>query len=319
MKQINYKKILISWALLSILPIGILVISFYTQTGKTLTLMLNFTNLVLFVCALSFQKKIKGVIQSILNDFDSVNEKPTKISFKVLDNHEIILGIFLLSFVILFGSYMIYISITDVPLYTTLIWEDGPVEYASAILWVLAAIVLFIYAIKQKFQKTLNFSSLPYTVLIIFSLLCAGEEISWGQRLLKIPTPEFLKSINVQNETTLHNIGSTSFFSNLFFLLTLFFFIAIPILVRKHDKFKHYLNHYSFPIPNRFAIYIFVISLVIWIIIGVRFGTLGFHPYKLFHYKSQMDDEFFEFLAAYSFFAFSIFDSLKTKVMKNSI
>jgi hypothetical protein len=35
----------------------------------------------------------------------------------------------------------------------------------------------------------------------------AGEEVAWGQRLLGWETPEKLKAINYQNETTLHNIG----------------------------------------------------------------------------------------------------------------
>jgi hypothetical protein len=36
----------------------------------------------------------------------------------------------------------------------------------------------------------------------------AGEEISWGQRLVGWTTPEALGGVNVQDETNLHNIGA---------------------------------------------------------------------------------------------------------------
>ncbi len=52
----------------------------------------------------------------------------------------------------------------------------------------------------------------------------------------------------------------------------------------------------------------YLIGLLTWIIIGVRFGTLGFHPFSLWGYYTQMDDEIFELFAAYSFFSFSFLD-----------
>ncbi len=43
-------------------------------------------------------------------------------------------------------------------------------------------------------------------LLLVGSLIIAGEEISWGQRIFDITTPAELAEINVQGETTLHNI-----------------------------------------------------------------------------------------------------------------
>ncbi len=83
--------------------------------------------------------------------------------------------------------------------------------------------------------------------------------------------------------------------------------------MRKHVQLHNYIHFYAFPVPNRFVTYIFLISLSIWVFVGIRFGTLGFHPFSFYaeKYYTQMDDEVFEFLAAYSFFAFSIMDSVK--------
>ena len=61
-----------------------------------------------------------------------------------------------------------------------------------------------------------------YYLLAILFVFAALEEISWGQRLFGWGTPEALSEINVQQETTIHNIPAinTTFY-------TLFFWAAI--------------------------------------------------------------------------------------------
>lgn len=44
-----------------------------------------------------------------------------------------------------------------------------------------------------------------FGLLALACLYVAGEEISWGQRLFEIQTPEFFSEHNLQNETNLHN------------------------------------------------------------------------------------------------------------------
>lgn len=313
-KYINYKNILILWVSLSIVFVVLYIISLYTHVGKTFFMLLNSINIASLIFVLLFRNKIERLIALLINDFKKINEEPSRTSIEVEYNNEIKLGILLISAVVIFGIYIILLSITDVNSYFLLIQEDGLIEYASPILWLLAAILLLIVLIKQrKCMKSYTFHLFPYIILIISFIVSAGEEISWGQRILDLETPEALKAINVQNEITLHNIGSISIFSNAFFLLTVTFFLCIPFLVRKYVQLKNYINFYSFPVPNRFVIYVFMISLFIWLFVGIRFGTLGFHPFSFFaeKYYTQMDDEIFEFLSAYAFFSFSIMDSVK--------
>lgn len=40
----------------------------------------------------------------------------------------------------------------------------------------------------------------------VFFVICAGEEISWGQRIIGFDTPESLVEINTQDEFNVHNI-----------------------------------------------------------------------------------------------------------------
>jgi hypothetical protein len=85
--------------------------------------------------------------------------------------------------------------------------EDGVVEYLQFFLYLFGAYIFWKVFVGLK--KIIGWEKL--TVLSL--LLCIGvgfvafEEISWGQRLLGIETPEKLKEINHQNEITLHNIG----------------------------------------------------------------------------------------------------------------
>ena len=319
MKYINYKNIFKLWILISILCVVFYIISLYTHVSKTFFIMLNSINIILFIFVLLFKSKIERFIALLINDFEKVNDKSTGTYIEVQYSYEVKLGILIVSAIILFGSYLIFLSITDVKSYYNIIQEDGIVEYASAILWFLAAIVLFLGLIKEiTLKRNYNFHLLPHIILIVFFIVCAGEEITWGQRIFGFKSPEILKAINVQNETTLHNIGSISIFSNAFFLLTLIFFLFIPFLARKYTKIKNFLNFYSFPTPNRFVVYVFLISLFIWLFIGIRFGTLGFHPFSFYaqKYYTQMDDEIFEFFAAYCFFAFSIMSGVKHYIKK---
>ena len=112
----------------------------------------------------------------------------------------------------------------------------------------------------------------------------------------------------MQNETNLHNIGSISVFSNVFFLLNVAFFLLLPFLAEKYTALRNYLRYYRLSTPCRSVTCVFIVALFIWVIIGIRFGTLGFHPFSILQqqYYTQMDDEIFEFLAAYSFLSFTV-------------
>ena len=92
--------------------------------------------------------------------------------------------------------------------------EDGPVEYATAALFGLTG-VLFLVACRQSdFLRDKQFG-LRYFMLICWALLMfvfLGEEISWGQRIWSIETPESLAAINLQQELNIHNIELVSTF-----------------------------------------------------------------------------------------------------------
>jgi len=89
--------------------------------------------------------------------------------------------------------------------------EDHFFELIGA-LSLLVTSLLFLYGsgVARKFlHKTglFNVKQLVYLGLAVLFFFGAGEEISWGQRIFGLQTPEPLAQINKQDELNLHNIS----------------------------------------------------------------------------------------------------------------
>ena len=78
--------------------------------------------------------------------------------------------------------------------------EDGPVESLTALFY-FAAAALFVWANKRH-----GFRNLWFWGYALLFFLIGGEEISWGQRIIGLGTPQALAEINVQGEANFHNI-----------------------------------------------------------------------------------------------------------------
>ncbi len=313
--KFSIRKLVILWATLSVLLIGGYIFAQYNNSGASFFLLLNVLNAFTVVAVLTFKNKIVDISQSFSNSYQQINTNPENFEVSTRYHRELYLGYALVLITVLFGLYVTLLSASDVDAYKYLIREDGVIEYGSSFFWFLSAIILVFCIVSARASgKIFNFRSLPYLLLIVFFIICGGEEISWGQRIFDMDTSELLKRVNVQDEITLHNIGSISVFSNTFFLLTIIFFLVAPLIAMKTPNLGKLANYYAIPLPNRFVSLVFIICLIVWIFIGVRFGTLGFHPFSFYaeNYYNQMDDEIFEFFAAYAFFCFSVMEFQKS-------
>lgn len=77
--------------------------------------------------------------------------------------------------------------------------EDRLVEWSSA--------TIFFAAFALRARAALR-TRRPFDGLVaLFCLFVAGEEISWGQRLIGFESPAFFLDHNRQEETTLHNFA----------------------------------------------------------------------------------------------------------------
>jgi hypothetical protein len=89
--------------------------------------------------------------------------------------------------------------------------EDGPIENAGALLFLLSGTIFLVTAYRSSglhWQCGHNHveSLLPLYALGALLLVCFAEEISWGQRLFDYSVPAWLKSVNRQGEWNLHNL-----------------------------------------------------------------------------------------------------------------
>ena len=106
--------------------------------------------------------------------------------------------------------------------------EDGPLENLTALLFFTAGVAFLIAAKRSQFLRS---QGSPWAYLMIvawagLAFVCAGEEISWGQRLLGFDAPQGLQDKNLQQEFNLHNleaffsVGGTYRALSIFVLLT---------------------------------------------------------------------------------------------------
>jgi hypothetical protein len=84
--------------------------------------------------------------------------------------------------------------------------EDHPIEWLQFALLVPAIVAFAATALKLS-RLRYNAAATVTAGLTLGLFFIAGEEISWGQRILGFGTPSSLQGTNYQDEATLHNIG----------------------------------------------------------------------------------------------------------------
>lgn len=82
--------------------------------------------------------------------------------------------------------------------------DDNIIEYAQFFCYAGAAIAAFLTS--RQFKHEHPFIAKLFIGVAIILFFIAGEEISWGQRLLGVTTPEYFAEKNKQGETNLHNL-----------------------------------------------------------------------------------------------------------------
>lgn len=96
------------------------------------------------------------------------------------------------------GGYLI-MALYFPRLYILATYEDLIGEWAQVFLFTLTMLL----ATRQAFVAA-KFR-LFFGLLALACFYVSGEEISWGQRLFDVPTPDFFDQHNLQGETNLHN------------------------------------------------------------------------------------------------------------------
>ncbi len=176
--------------------------------------------------------------------------------------------IFAISIIILLSAYLL-LFIVGIEKQAMVFEEDGIIEYASAIFNVITSIMILYLFLKSKWRGesfvTKGRRNYFLMLLGLLFLVVAGEEISWGQRLLNLETPGHLNEINVQHELNLHNInifdvtgddGHTAkkglarmiTANRMYSLFWFLYCVILPVISAISQKFQHFLNKLAFPL-----------------------------------------------------------------------
>ena len=127
---------------------------------------------------------------------------------------------------------------SDEAQFKTLMQEDGAIEWASFYTFI-AAGLLFFYR-QWRYPRPIGIlQSLSFIALGCFCWFVAGEEISWGQRLLGFKPPEIFLEHNFQQEANVHNfltkktlLGFSLDSKNLVALVAIIYGVLLPFLAR---------------------------------------------------------------------------------------
>lgn len=136
--------------------------------------------------------------------------------------------------------------------------EDGPLENLTALLYLVAAI-LFVLGLRRR-----TAGPVWLALLAVAAFFVAGEEISWGQRIFGWSTPDGIAVINVQDETTIHNIAGIH--GNIR-ALAVVFVAAFCVMLPFTDRFVPALKHFY----ARWRIPIFPMSALPWVVMAIGF------------------------------------------------
>lgn len=184
-------------------------------------------------------------------------------------------------FPLLFVMLMVIGKLFTPRLYRYAIAEDSVVEYATFLIYLLAALVAMTLAIDLRRQCERMY-------FVSYGLLAAGlfavgmEEISWGQRIFNIETPSFLETRNTKGELNLHNVGGFPL-HNAFIIVGFYGAFARRLVpgpvTRRHPKLVD-----LFTPPYRLFLYFFLP------------GTLYLHyQYLYYRYLLPLDLDWTEF------------------------
>lgn len=149
--------------------------------------------------------------------------------------------------------------------------EDHLFENLTTIGLFLSGLVFLLLYLNYREVNDLGFlktkRNIFFLLLALLFFFAAGEEISWGQRIFGIKTPDAFSS-NVQHETNIHNLGflmkeyyteegvkvkqkswvsrflNVGSFTNAFWVI---WTIIIPILYKRGGKIREFLRRVNIP------------------------------------------------------------------------
>jgi hypothetical protein len=163
--------------------------------------------------------------------------------------------------------------------------EDGFIEWCTVVVLFSTMLVCGRRFLRLRNQRSMLFLGVT-GLLTLLCLFGAGEEISWGQRIFGLETPEYLKGKNAQGELGVHNLvieingkdvklNKLIFGTGLAIALSIYLFIATP-LYRTKPAVRSFFNAIAAPMPRNYHIvgYLLIVAVVELLIDSSKRGEM---------------------------------------------
>ena len=157
--------------------------------------------------------------------------------------------------------------------------EDEFIENLTVVGLAGAALVCGYRAWALRRARSRLFVSVSIFLAVMYGT-AAAEEISWGQRLFHVKTPEFFAAHNAQRETNIHNlrIGSTQIKRVVEFargIVLTVYWVALPLVWPFWRRGREVTDRLGIPMPRlRHAVVFVAASLLVDVIPSVRGGEV---------------------------------------------
>ncbi len=153
--------------------------------------------------------------------------------------------------------------------------EDGPVEWGTALCLLLSSLVLTRNALALRGRGGLAVAMTALYALAFF--FAAGEEISWGHRLLDREVPEFFLENNAQGETNIHNLvlGDVKLVKTVFggglSLVILLYLLVLPLVYARVGAVARLADRLAVPVADRRHMILALVATLV--IVAVQMAT----------------------------------------------
>jgi hypothetical protein len=231
-------------------------------------------------------------------------------------NQKILLKRIVYLFPVIFLSFFIHIKMftNNTGIYQSFFaFEDGPIEWGTTVVYLLAALVALSIGIDFYKEKSTTYGVL-YLIFALGFFFIGMEEISWGQRLFQVESPEFFQKYNAQQEITLHNLGSSHVLHAAYILVGFYGAFARKILPKFINKrHKEFLNLFA---PARLLMFYFLPTFIFYTYVEyiVLFAYKFWRSDTVFgigKFIMPKDQETIEFVLALGFLGFVLINKYR--------
>jgi len=176
-------------------------------------------------------------------------------------------ALFIVGFAVLCAFVTIYLWSYDHERLGRLTREDGVLEAFTAIAYFVASGCYLVMALGTPPSRKWCW------IFFLLFFLVAAEEISWGQRLMKVSTPQVLRGLNVQQEISIHNLSPVHGHTRLVAILfQLAFSVALPLGFYVLNSLRRLVRWWKVPMVPLWVSPIIVLAAAI-----MSFSRFAYH------------------------------------------